>query len=614
MALTPTRRGVRLPDAGVGSLGVRRGCWALLAALLTANLVGAVTFRPAPDRPLPGDGATHVLQAASLAEDFDLRWSREDHDRFAAQRGRPPGAVVLRSPDRGERIAYAVPVPWAVAAAPFVRIAPVRGPAVANALFLALAAVAAATTLERRLGPTAPLWVAAFVFASVAFVYTFRPTPELLAAALVAVAFALAYRGEGRPARRFTEIYAGTLPGEEAARAPVRWIAVGALLGTAATLHPFYLALLLPLGLAVPSGRRRSGVAVLLLSAALALAAWGGLQAVAGGSPVPWDRSGRLFTPETGFPAVNVPVALWPAEEPEIAWLPGGPPEASWEGRDSLRLWAWDVLFLAAGRHLGVLPYFLPLLLGFGAYQGVRGRGALPVAVGLALAAIVVVRPFGLAGSAEAVAAAFFLPLYPALWFTAARPARSAWVVLVAILAAPWLYPAWLAPRTTAQEGLRPSPVARLALPLETSQTELPGVTDLHHGSLWLRLPSDGVDPVGEGPGGTLRFETGRRTELWIGSTVELPALRLELPGTDARSGSSAVPTRIETEGAELLRTVLSPDGGALFVLDPGEPDRSHAVAWSTGPYAFYRLEITFPDDQEGRPVTARIVPVFDGG
>lgn len=603
MALTPTRRGVRLPDAGVGSVGVRRWAWALLAALLLANLVGAVTYEPPADRPLPGDGATHVLQAASLAFDLDLRWSREDHDRFAARRGSPPAAVVLRSPDRGERIAFAAPVPWAVAAAPFVRFAPVRGPAVANALFLALAAVAAATTLERRLGPTAPLWVAAFAFASVAFVYTFRPTPELFTAALVAGAFALAYRGEGRPARRFTEIYAGTLPGEEGARAPLRWLAVGALLGTAATLHPFYLVLLLPLALAVPAGHRRSGIAVLLLASAAALALWGLVSAGAGGSPLPWDRGGRVFTPGTGFPAVDVPVALWPAEEPELGWLPGGAPEALWQGGQTLRLWAWDALFLAAGRTVGVLPYFLPLLLPFAAFAGERGRAAVPLAVALALAAVVVVRPFDLAGTPDPVAAAFFLPLYPALWFTAGRPVRPAWVVLVAALAAPFLYPAWLAPRAAAA-GTRPSAVAREVLPLETTQSSLPGVTDVHHGPLWLRASGEAVR---EGPGGTLRFPAGREAELWIGCAVELPALRLELPG-----GAEAVPTRAELAGAELLRTVLSPDGGTTFVLDPGGPDRSHRVVWSTGPYAFYHLTVTFPGDASAGPVPARLVPVFD--
>lgn len=600
MALTPTRRGVRLPDAGVGTQGVRRGSWVLLAALLAANLAAAVTYRPPAGRPLPGDGATCVLQAASLAFDLDLAWSRADHERFVAHRGRPPEAVALRSADRGERITYAAPLPWAVAAAPFVRLAPVRGPAVAHALFLALAAVAAATTLERRLGPTAPLFVAAAAFASVAFVYTFRPTPELFAACLVAFGFAVAYRGEGQPSVRFTEIFAGSLPGEGAGHGLGRWIAAGALIATAAALHPFYLALLLPLALAPPAGRRRAAAAVLLLAAAVTVGAWGGLGALAGGGWLPWDRGGRLFTPETGFPAVDLPVSLWPAEEGEgIAWLPDGPPETVLDAR----LLGWDALYLAAGRHLGVLPYFLPLVLGFAAFRGERGRAAIPVAVAAALAGLVLVRPFDLAGAADPVAAAFFLPLYPALWFLAARPLRPAWVVAVAALAAPFLYPAWLSPRAVAAGGEPyPSVVAARVLPFETSQTSLPGVAEVHHGPLWLRLPADGLT---EGPGGALRIDTGDAGAFWIGSAVELPALSLEVaPGG---------PSQAQIAGAELLQTVLRPDGGVVFVLDPGKPDHRHPVAWSTGPYVFYHLGVTFPGGEPPRPVSFRVVPQFGG-
>ena len=600
MALSPTRRGVFLPDAGGGTRGVHRGSWALLAVLLAANLAGAVAFEPPGGRPLPGDGATHVLQAASLAFDLDLAWSRADHERFLAHRGRPPEAVALRSSDRGERITFAAPLPWAVAAAPFVRLAPVRGPAVAHALLLALAAAAAAATLERRLGPTAPLFVAAAVFVSVAFVYTFRPTPELFAACLVALAFALAYRGEGQPAVRFTEIFAGSLPGEGAGRGLWRWIAAGALLATAGVFHPFYLALLLPLALAAPAGRRRAGAAVLLLSAAVALAAWGGLGAVSGAGWVPWDRSGRLFTPETGFPAVDLPASLWPAAAGAgIAWLPEGPAEVVLDAR----LLGWDTLFLAAGRHLGVLPYFLPLVLGFAAFRGERGRSAIPLAVAAAVAGMVLVRPFDLAGAADPVAAAAFLPLYPALWFLAARPLRPAWVLAAAILAAPFLYPSWLSPRAVAAGGEpHASAVAARILPFETTQTALPGVESVHHGPLWLRLEPGGVT---EGPGGSLRLEPGEAGGVWIGSAVELSALRLEV----APDG----PSQAEVAGAELRQTVLTPDGGVIFVLDPGEPDRRHPVAWSTGRYVFYHLRIAFPGGEPGRPVSFRVVPRFGG-
>lgn len=609
MALTPTRRGVRLPGDGISGQGLRRGSWALLAALLVANLAAAgAAGGPAAEGPaLPGDGATYALQAASVAFDLDLAWSRGDHDRFVASRGEPPGAVVLRSPDRGERITFGVPVPYAVAAAPVVRLAPVRGLAVFNALLLAVAALLAAATLERRLGPGAPLWVAAFVFASVAWVYTYRATPELFAASLVALAFALAYRGEGQPVRRFTELYAGTLPGEEAGRGPWRWVAVGALVATVAAFHPFYLLLLLPLALAVPRGRRRLGAAVLVGTALAVLAVWGAVYAAAGGAWLPWDRGGRVFTPETGFPAVDVPVALWPQEEPAgPAWLPGGVPRELPGGESAGRLAAWNVLFLGAGRHVGLLPYFVPVLLGFVAFLGERGRWALPLAVGLALAGALLIQPFdfaaGVGGGGAAVGNAFFLPLYPALWFLAGRPLRPAWVAVVAVLAGLYLYPAWLAPGSAAQAGAAPGFAARRLLPVETTQAELPGVRDVQHGTLWVRLGRGVVD---SGPG-ELRLDPGRRLELWIGSPVPVPAFRLELG-----SAGSPAPTQAGVGGAEALRTVLTPDGRVILELDPGSPDRRHPVAWSSRSFALYRLVVGVPREGGGGPLPFRIVPRY---
>jgi hypothetical protein len=117
---------------------------------------------------------------------------------------------------------------------------------------------------------------------------------------------------------------------------------------------------------------------------------------------------------------------------------------------------------------------------------------------------------------------------------------------------------------------------------------------------LWVRLSAG---EIAAGPRGTLRLALGRGGELWIGSAVEPSALRLELdPGG---------PTQAEIAGAELLRTVLTPAGGVVFVLDPGEPERRHPVAWSTGPYVFYRLGVALPGSEPGRPVSFRIVPVL---
>lgn len=599
VALTPTRRGVRLPDAGVGGRTARGLYWAALVVLLVANLLAAALVdRSGPESPPSRvEETTYALQAASVAFDRDLQYGRVDYERFVARHGNAPPGVVLRSPDRGERIAYAVPIPYAVLSAPVVRFAPVRGLAVANALFLGLAAFAAAATLERRLGPPAPALVAAFVFASTAFAHTYRASPEIFVASAVALAFALALRGEGAPARRFTEIFAGTLPGEDAGRTVGRWIAVGALAGTAAAFHPFYLALLLPLALSAPRSRRLAGMATLLGAALLILAAWGGLQAWSGGSWIPWDRSGRVFTADTGFPAVDVPVAAWPDEPPapwQDRWLPGGAPDLPLDRPPPASLTGWNLLFLAAGRHLGLVPYFLPLVLGFLAYQGERGRWAVVLAVALVLAALLWVRPFGLD-------AGLFVPLYPALWFLAARPLRPAWIYLVALAASPFVYPSWIAAAAPEAPAARTSPVAARLLPMETTQAVLPGVVDLQHGALWVRAPAG---EVASGRGGLLRLPPGRRSELWVGSPLPLPRLRLVL--------SPGGPTQMDVGGAELVRTVLTPDGGVVLDLDPGEPDRSHLVPWSSTPYAFYRLRPRLPETAERRPIDFELIPVYE--
>lgn len=623
MALTPERRGVRLPGAGVGSLGLRRVSWALLLLLLGALVAGAVTLGPeGARRTLLGDSATYAMQALSVANDFDLSYGREDYDRFATAWHGSPSRLVLRSLDRGDHIAFGTPVPYALALAPFVRAAPVRGPATANTLFLALAAVAAASTLERRMGPTAALWVAVLVFASATFAFAFWIQPSVFALSAVAVAFALAYRGEGPPARRFTEIFAGTLPGEESGRSPLRWMTVGGLLAVAAAFHPLYLVLAVPLAAAAPRGRRRMSGLALAGTALLALALFGLLGHLAGGSWVPWDRGGRLFTPGTGFPAVDIPVSGWPADEAPrglAAWVPGGEarPVLSW------RLWAWDVLFLAAGRHLGLLPYFLPLVLGFVAFRGERGRGAAVAAVLLALAAVVLVWPFDLAGAGtdaggRTLGNAFFLPLYPAFWFLAARPAGRAWLVAAAVLSGLFLYPLWLAPRSLASPSPEPVPervapeapaagpvalsaVASRVLPEESTQQSLPGVRDTRQGVLWVRLLSAGVS---EGTRGRLQLAPDEPGEMFLASAVPLPAVRLDFgPGA---------PTQVTVDGARPGPTILTPDGGVRFVMELDGPSRVHPMWWSRGDEYLYHLVVTVPETVAGKPLPVGLVPLYN--
>ena len=506
-------------------------------------------------------------------------------------------------------------MPYAVALAPFVRLAPVRGAAVANVLLLALAAVAGARVLEWRIGSVAPLWIAVSVFASVTFTYAFRIGPELFALAAVVCAYALAYRGEGPRSEHMTEVFSGSLPGE--VRGGVgRWLGAGALLALAAAYHPAYLLLAWPLALAPAPGRRRRAVALSLLSllAVLALVAWAGH--AAGDDWLPWSERGRVFLSETGFPAIDTPVSAWPKEPDPAAgdaagspggvdWLPGGAPAPVW----SPSLWGWNLLFLVAGRSVGVLPYFLPLLLALGAASARSGRGrlAIPWAVAAALAVWLTVRPFDFAGGPDGFGGPgnhWFVPLYGALWFVAARPVRPAWALVAALAAAPFLYPSWLAPRTVARPaalraGAFISPVAERLLPGESTQRDVPGAREVQHGVLWIRAsgPAVAVPERGE----RLIVDTARRADLLVGSPVPLSGLRLAF--------GAGAPTRIDLTGATLTQTTLTPAGGVVITVDPGAPDRTHPLWWTRGDVFLYRLAFSFPTGSDTGSGGAGAVP-----
>ena len=133
---------------------LRRLYWGAFAMLLAAVLAGAWLSSRAGwserEPYLAAGEATVLMQAASLAHDFDLAYTREDFDRLTLEwRGEPPD-LELASGSAGRRITYHRPFPYALYLAPFVRVSPQKGFAVANALLLVLVAVFAARTLKAR--------------------------------------------------------------------------------------------------------------------------------------------------------------------------------------------------------------------------------------------------------------------------------------------------------------------------------------------------------------------------------------------------------------------------------------------------------------------------------
>jgi len=127
---------------------MHRAGWAVLLGLLIALLAGAFTFDKRAWPVFAGDEATYLMLGESLAWDFDIHYGRGDYDRFLAHWQRPPDGLILQSSDNGATMTYGKPALYSLALAPFLRLSPLRGAAIANALFLAFAACAAAAGLR----------------------------------------------------------------------------------------------------------------------------------------------------------------------------------------------------------------------------------------------------------------------------------------------------------------------------------------------------------------------------------------------------------------------------------------------------------------------------------
>jgi hypothetical protein len=565
--------------------------WSVLGSLLLAVLLAAMGFDRAGRPSLVGDEATYAMQAASLAWDFDLQYTRADYDRFVAQWGGPPDGVILQSRDGGAHLTYGKPFLYAMLVAPFVRFSPLRGALVANALMLAAAALLAARTLRLRLGAVAPFAVAVLVFASVAFAYVFWVHSDVFLLAATAAGFALVYAGDRSVLPRGMKappLYAdepGPLPGW---RWLGRWALAGALLAVPGAFRPFYLALLIPAALAVPADRRRLGWPALAAGALALLLLTAGVQHAAGGDWSSYSGERLGFYAKTGYPGVDFPAADWNQKLRQwgnTSWTQ----EGAFEPSSSLRLWGWNLLYFLAGRDVGVLPYFLPLLLCALAFRRDHGRWALPAAVALAALCFLLVRPFNFYGGGGAIANRYFLPLYPALWYMAARPLRTATVALAAMLAAPFLWPLWRNPTAfpVGEDGRyrHVSVVAQRVLPYETTQSHIPGGQDSTVDGIWVKLLSRDVwRPAGSR---ALDMAAGGEADLLVGSPTPMPFLAIEL---DRRA-----PTRLAAGGRELRPSLLRPNGSVVFEVALNRPLAVHPMWWTHDDYYLYELKFRLP-------------------
>jgi hypothetical protein len=568
---------------------MKAAAWTVLALLLAAVVAGAATHDRRRWPGVVGDEATYLMAAQSLAWDHDLRYERRDYDRFFAQWGVQPDGLILQSADGGKTLVYGKPAAYPLFLAPFLRLSPLRGPWIANALLLAFAALVAARAIGSRLGPAAPLWVAAWIFGSVAFAYVFWAHADLFLACLAAIALALVYGGRAAGGGAAGE----SLPAW-------RLVTAGVLLGLVTLARPLYAPLLLPALLAAPRGSRRRAAAALAGGVlAVALVTWlGNLAARSTWTSYGGDR--RSYYAYTGFPQVDASAADWERQLQEHgthSWIKPETLEAGFDARQT----AWNALYYLVGRHVGLLPYFLPLLLGLLAWRRGEGRWALPLAALLAAAVLFWVRPFNFYGGGGAIANRYFLPAYPALWFLAARPLRGTRALvpplLAAALAAPFLWPLWLAPRDfpLARDGSYrwASVAARRWLPYETTLSHLKpaGQEDVHHNGLWVKLLTPGERAVDGGA--ALCVAAGGPGDLLVGSPRPLAGVMVQTAAGERLAVAGGAPAPAS--------------GGTAWHLAFSHPRAVHRMWWTDDPFYLYQVRVEPP--ASGPAVTFRLTP-----
>ena len=204
----------------------------------------------------------------------------------------------------------------------------------------------------------------------------------------------------------------------------------------------------------------------------------------------------------------------------------------------------------------------------------------------VACAGLLIARPFNFYGGGGAIANRYFLPLYPAFWFAAGRPARASWALLAAVLAAPFLWPLWAQPRAFFLDengGYRyVSEAARRLLPYETTQSHLKpsGREDFVHNGLWIKPLTTSLRA--EEDGARIRLDRPGRGQILLGSPRPLDGIRLVL--------LPPAPPRIEISGAESVTSLPRPRGGTVRLLHFPHPRAVHRMWWTRDPVYLYQL------------------------
>jgi hypothetical protein len=569
---------------------------------------------------IKGDEATYVSMALSVAHDRDLAWDRGDLDRFwRLYRSGPEGIFLKRGqqlrirtrasfpylrldhrPDlKPERLYFGKAFAYAVAAAPFVRLAGLNGLLLFHVLLWGLCVWTGYVFLRAR-SPAGPAFVLSLAFfgVSIAPVYLVWLTPEIFHLALVFLAGFLWFYREvapppagpwGRLVRGRAALYAGAV-----------------LLGVATFSKPPNLLLIGPPVIVLWQRRRLLEGLGVGLTAGATIAALFAVNAAISGEANYQGGDRKTF------------YGTFPFERPDATYDTTGIAMSTNElGADEIRAaegvvpqLARNAFYFSFGRHAGFLAYFFPGAVVLAAWLR-RWRDwrvwhwALAGAVSASVLALLVALPYSWAGGGGPPGNRYFLSLYPALFFLA--PAWSSWrAPLVAwVGGAAFLGHVLVNPFVSAKSPWQgPQRGLLRLLPVElTMVNDLPVMLD----SRRARVPY-GRDPVlllyflddhayAPEPEG-LWVAAGSRTQIIVRTGEPLDRLTLTL--------RTIVPNRVRVRAGGAVRDVALEPGALASVSVP-----ARGVA-TRGTYA-YLLDVAArtgavpalvdPGSRDGRPL-----------
>ena len=560
--------------------------WLTLGLPMILLVMAAVGYDYRKASAAAAEESTYLMQAESLWQDHDLRYSRLDFDRHLLSRYGTPTDLRLATGSGGREITYDQPFPYALWITPFLILRPSTGFALANVLLLGIVLFWAARRLQPTLGTWSPVLIALLVFGSSIFAHAFFATADLFLFCLTLIACVLIRESSERP---------GSVSTRDA-------VIAGALLAIPVLTSPWHLPILLAVALALPKTDRSGlamagGLGCFLGALSIVMVQWW-----SGGGLRIFGTSRFRFTPETGFPAVEFAENQWRASVAELSALHWqGALKLSW-GFD-LDLWLWNVLHLIAGQSFGILPYFLPLvLLPLLASGPAPGRRSWWVALFCWALGLLIFRPFDLSGGEAVIANRLLLPMAATSVLAWGRPEASrrnasrlkpALALVIPLLAAPFLWRLWSQPGAhpvvEGESYSYPTAVSKALLPYELSQRTMPGGPVLDHLDLRVRLMDRGL---GEDVVDLFSFAGDRPAKLWLASPAPLQWIHLAM--------DENAPSQLELAGAQIRERMLLSDGGISFRLEP-ELYRKHNLWWSPRTQWVYRLGFRLPEPTDRR-------------